>query len=186
MSNSTGCGVCSNRMISVILRSIYEYEVIIEHAPGFKERPVLVEVTERFAEATAYCRYFLEFSRRQIIEVLVDCIARIELVLDAVEAGHQHRCEGEIWIGERIGEAHLDTLGLRVCRVGNAARRRAVALRIGEQHWRLESRDQPLVGICGRVAECIDCASMFENAGDVREANLRKIGILVPGESGFA
>ena len=104
--------------------------------------------------------------------VLVDRRTRIELVLDAVEAGHQHRGEAEIRIGERIGEADLDALGLRVGGVGDAARGRAVARRIGEQHRRLEARHQPLVGIGGRVGEGVDRLRVLDDAGDVGEAGL--------------
>jgi hypothetical protein len=39
-------------------------------------------------------------------------ILRIELVLHAIEASHQHRGEAGIGIiGQRIGETHLDALG---------------------------------------------------------------------------
>src|SRR5207249_10259735 len=60
-------------------------------------------------------------------------LSRIELVLDAVEARHQHGGKAEIGIAQRIGEADLDALGLRVGGVGNAAGGRAVARRVSEQ-----------------------------------------------------
>ena len=113
-------------------------------------------------------------------------VARMHLVLDAVEAGHQHRGKAEIRIGERIGEADFDALGLRVGRVGNAARGRTVARRVGEQHRRFEARHQTLVGVGGRVGEGVDRLGVLDDAGDVGEAGLRQIGVFVAGEHRLA
>src|SRR5690348_17626487 len=52
----------------------------------------------------------------------------------------------------RVGEANLDALALRAGDVGDAAGGRAVARRVGEQHRRLEARDQPL-GLLPRSEE---------------------------------
>src|ERR1044072_7460998 len=105
-------------------------EVVIEHAAGLEELAVLVEVGERLALAAARGRDLLQFLRRQVVKVLVHRRAGVELVLDAVEAGHQHRRKTEIRVGERIGEADLDALGLRIGGVGDAAGGRTVARRI--------------------------------------------------------
>src|SRR3954451_17756371 len=51
---------------------------------------------------------------RQLVEVLADRRRRLDLVLDAVEPGHQHRREGEVRVGRRVGHAELDALGLWV------------------------------------------------------------------------
>src|SRR5271166_5299708 len=82
-------------------------EVVVEHAASLEEGAVLVELLERLTQAAAYGRDLLELGRWQIIEVLVDGRAGIELVLDAVETCHQHRGEAEIRIGHRIGETNL-------------------------------------------------------------------------------
>ena len=161
-------------------------EVVVEHAAGLEEAAVLVELSERLAQRAAHRRDLLQLRRRQIVEILVDGFARIELVLDAVEAGHQHRREGEIRIGERIGETDLDALGLRIGRVRNAAGRRAVARRIGEQHRRLEARDQTLVGVGRRVGEGVDRLGVLDDAGDVGQAGLRQVGVFVAGEDRLA
>src|SRR5438445_7624281 len=79
-------------------------EVVVEYAAVLEERAVLVETFQRLAQATAYRRDRLEFFLRQIVEILIHRRTRIELVPDAVEARHQHRREGEVWIGHRIGE----------------------------------------------------------------------------------
>ena len=96
-------------------------EIVVEHTAGREEAAILVELLERLAQRAADRRNLLQLLRRQIVKILVDGFARMELVLDAVEAGHQHRRECKIRIGERIGETHLDALGLRVGRIGNAA-----------------------------------------------------------------
>src|SRR5439155_23046931 len=114
-------------------------EVVVEYTSGLKEVAVLVEITERLAQRAAHGGDLLELSGRQIVEVLVDRRARIELVLDAVEPGHQHRGKTEIRIGERIREADLDAAAIRRRGEGNTARRGAVAHRIGQQHRRLEA-----------------------------------------------
>ena len=92
----------------------------------------------------------------------------------------------KIRIGERIGEAHFDALGFRVRRVGNAAGRRAVARRIGEQHRRLEARHQPLVRVRRRIGEGVDRLGVLDDAGDVLQAGFRKVGIFVAGEHRLA
>src|ERR1700730_4853772 len=87
-------------------------EIVVEHAARFQELAVLVEIAERLARRRAHGRDLLELSRRQIVEVLVDRRAGIELVLDAVETRHQHRRKRKMRIGERIGVANLDALAL--------------------------------------------------------------------------
>src|SRR5436190_16209788 len=59
-------------------------EIVVEHAAGFQELAVLVEIAERLAQRAAYGGDLLELARRQVVEVLVDRRPGIELVLDAV------------------------------------------------------------------------------------------------------
>src|SRR3984893_6471270 len=131
-------------------------EIVVEHAARFQELAVLVEIAERLAQRRAHGRDLLELARGQIVEVLVDRRAGIELVLDAVETRHQHRRKRKIRIGERIGGADLDALALGRGGERNAASGRAIAHRIGQQHRRLEPGHQALVGIGGRVGEGVD------------------------------
>src|SRR6516165_11722756 len=58
-------------------------EVVVENTSGLEEGAVLVELLEGLAERAANGRNLFQFLWRQIVEVLVDCLARIELVLDA-------------------------------------------------------------------------------------------------------
>ncbi|MNC91223.1 hypothetical protein D3C83_74410 [compost metagenome] len=59
-------------------------------------------------------RYLLRNLRRQVVEVLVDRVTGMDLVLNAVETGHQHRGEAEIRIAHRVRKAHFDAAPLRV------------------------------------------------------------------------
>ncbi len=88
---------------NIEVRSEPDRGTSVEHAAGLEEAAVLVEAFERFAQATAHGRDLLQLFLRQVVEVLVHRRTRIDLVLDAVEAGHQHRGEGEIrdWPSDR-------------------------------------------------------------------------------------
>src|SRR5664279_965217 len=72
-------------------------EVVVEYAPVLEERAILVEILECLAKRTAHRRDRLEFFLRQVVEVLVHRRSGVELVLDAVEARHQHRGKAQIW-----------------------------------------------------------------------------------------
>src|SRR3546814_8510349 len=74
-------------------------------------------------------------------------------VIDDGEPGHNHRVISEIGVGEGVGEAALDPLGLFARAIGDAAGGGTVAARISEQHRRLETRDQPLVAVGRGVGE---------------------------------
>src|SRR5581483_4851549 len=52
--------------------------------------------------------------RRELVDVLVDRGRRLDLVLDAVDAGQEQGGEREVRVRRRVREAGLDALGLRV------------------------------------------------------------------------
>ena len=62
-----------------------------EDAALGQEGAALVEVVERLVEAVADGRDLRVFFRRQVVQVLGGGLARVDLVLDAVQAGHQQR-----------------------------------------------------------------------------------------------
>ena len=127
----------------------------VNTSPALRKARSLSRFDERLAQRAADRRDLLQLLRRQVVEVLVHRLAGMDLVLDAVEAGHQHRGEGEVGVRARIGEADLDALGLRVVGDRDAAGGRAVARRVGEQHRRLVARHQPLVRVGQRVGEAV-------------------------------
>src|SRR3974377_1870067 len=71
-------------------------EVVVEHTARSEETAIFVEFAESLPQRAAHRRNALEFRRRQIVQVLVNGRARIQLVLDDVETGTPHRPEREI------------------------------------------------------------------------------------------
>ena len=94
--------------------------------------------------------------------------ARLDLVLDAVDAGEHQRREREVRVRRRVGEAGLDALGLRV-RAGDRDPDRggAVARGVDQRDRRLEARHQAVVGVHRRVGERQQRRGVLQDAADV-------------------
>ena len=105
-------------------------------------------------------------------------VRRLDLVLDAVEAGEQQRGEREVRVGRRVGAAELDALGLRV-RAGDrdAHAGRAVALAVDQADRRLEARHQAVVGVHRRVGEGQQRRGVLEQAADVVARDVREAAV---------
>ncbi len=161
-------------------------EIVVHHAAGLEEVAVGIEALERLAERAADGRDVLQLFRRQRVEVLVHGRTRIDLLVDAVEAGHHQGCEGQVRVRRRIREADFDALALRRRGPRNTDRGRTVAGRVGQQHGRFIARHQTLVGVGRRVRERVDCLGMLDDAADVPQAFLREVGVLVAGEQRVA
>ena len=93
--------------------------------------------------------------------------------LDSVKARHQQRGTGEIGIGARVEEAHFHALAIRGRREGNAASSRAIARRIGQQHWRFKTRDLALVAVGQGIGEGVERLGMLDDAADLTKAKTR-------------
>ena len=118
----------SGRPPSRACRRVVVDEVLGEHVALRQELVVGFERGERLPERARHGRDLGQFLGRQVVDVLVDRVARVDPILDAVEAGHEHRREREIRIARRVGAAELDALGLGAVRVHRDANRgRAVA-----------------------------------------------------------
>ena len=83
-----------------------EFDVGVEVGVGEdaglgQERTIAVEVVERLIQTRADGRDLRVFLGRQVVEVLARGLARVDLVLDAVEPRHQQRAESEIGVGIR-------------------------------------------------------------------------------------
>ena len=144
------------------------------------------QVLKRFAQRTANLRHLLQLFRRQGIEILVHRTARMDLVLDPVQARHQHRGIGEVGVCARIGEANFDALAVGRGREGNAAGGRPVAGRIGQQHRGFKAGDQALVAVGQRVGEGIERLGVLDDAADIEQAGFRQVGIARTGEERLA
>ena len=110
----------------------------------------------------------------------------MDLVLDAVDTGHQHCRERQVGVGGRVRETDLDALALGVRLVGNPDGRGAVARRVGQHHRCLEARHQALVTVRRRVGEGVDGARVLDDAADVVQRLVRQTRIAVAREHVFA
>src|SRR5207247_10711212 len=95
----------------------------------------------------------LALARAEMVQVLVDRVAGVDLPLDAVQAGAQHRREREVWVAGRVWRTVFDPLGrldpLVVHR--DADVRAPVALRPGDEHGRPVTRHEPAARVLRRV-----------------------------------
>ena len=126
--------------------------------------------SERFPGRTSIFRRF--FSRcRHLEDVLVHGLARVELVLDAVEARREHDGEREVRVARRVRHPHLATRPHAAPR-RDAHHRRAVALGPRDVHGRFVAGHEPLVRVHERVRDGGDRARVLQDAADVvhREA----------------
>jgi hypothetical protein len=108
-------------------RDVAVDDVVGEDAAGGQELAVLIQFVQRLIQRIADLRDGLLLFRRQVVEVLVHGIARVDLVLDAVEAGHHHGRERQVRVAHGVREANLDASRLRVCVMRDTDRRGAVA-----------------------------------------------------------
>jgi hypothetical protein len=74
---------------------------------GFERVERVSEAAGRLLDAD-----LVELGPVHLVDVLVDRRRRLDLVLDAVEAGHQDRRERQVRVGGRVRGAELDALGL--------------------------------------------------------------------------
>ena len=89
-------------------------EVVGEDATDAEEVVVGLEGVEGLLERAGHLRHLGQLLGREVVEVLVHRRRRLDAVGDAVEAGEQHRREGEVRVRRGVGAAELDPLGLAV------------------------------------------------------------------------
>src|SRR5215217_5499439 len=88
-------------------------EVLGEDVAVREERMVGFERVERLVEGGRDGRDTRELLPRELIEVAVDRLAGVQFALDPVDPCHEHRREREVGVGERVGRAEFEPLGLR-------------------------------------------------------------------------
>lgn len=168
----------------------FEVDKVIDEVVGKdlslgEEAAVLVEGFEGAAEAFGDGLEVGGFFRWEVVEVFIDGLAGIDLVFDAIEAGHEDGGEGEVGIGGRIGGAEFDASGGGAGAVGgDAADGGAVAGGVGEDDGCLESRDEAFVGIIGGIGEGAEGGGVFEDAADVVQAEVTEAGVAIAGHDG--
>src|SRR5436190_23977884 len=125
-----------------------------EYVPLQQEVVVRFQRGQRFLQTARRVLDVLALRGLQLVEVHVHRLRRLDLVLHAVEAGHEQGGKGQVRVARRIRRPELDALRLRRRRVHrNAADRRAVALRVDEVDRRLVARHQSPVAVRRRRRE---------------------------------
>ena len=148
---------------------------------------IVLEVVEGGVQGARHGGDLRQLLGRQVVEVLVHRLARIDLVLDPIQPRHEHRREGEVRVAGGIGEAHLDPLRLRARRVGgNPEGGRPVARAIRQRHRRLVPGNQPLVRVGGGVGDRRQGRAVLDDPADVVEGYLREVGVAVAVEQRLA
>ena len=116
--------------------------------------------------------------RRQLVEVLVDRRERLDLLLDAVDAGHQHRREGQVRVTRAVRATELQALGLGVVAGDRDTHaRRPVALAVHQVDRGLVSWHQTLVGVHRGVGERQQRRRVVQDAADVMPGHIRQAGV---------
>src|SRR5437868_9512288 len=120
--------------------------ITLEH-----EGMVFLQTVERFVECARHGWDLRQLLRPEIVDVLIERLAWINLVLDAVQAGHHHGGERHVRVAARIGWTELDTLCFGRRRVHwDAARRGAIPARVREVDGRFKARHQTHIAVGGR------------------------------------
>src|SRR5262245_19374010 len=164
-------------------------QVFREHRAARQERVILFERDERFLERSG-CRldaHLTHLVPGHLVDVAVERLARIDLVLNAVEHGHQHRGPRKVSVAAWIGAAELEPLGFRALGVHRDANRGgAVARRQREVHRRLESGHEPAIGVRRGRGEGEDRWRVFQQPARGPQPCLAEAGVAVPGEEWLA
>ena len=157
-----------------------------EDVASQQEVMISLEAFDGFTQGTTNGRDPFELFCRQIIQVLVHCIARMDLVLDAVKASHQQCGEAEIRVGRRIREASLNAFCLWRFSPGNTNAARTVACGIGTQNRSFKARDQAFVGVGRWVGESIQGFCMLQDTTDEIQGFVGQISIFVASKERLA
>ena len=124
--------------------------------------------------------------RAQGVDVLVQGFARIDPVVDPVQAGHEQGGEGQVAVARGVGEADLHPFGLGRGRVhGDADGCRAVAGGVGQVDRGLVSGDQTAIGVGRRVGEGAEGLGVSQDAADEVEGLFREAAVAFAGEEGL-
>ncbi len=157
-------------------------EVVAEHATAGQELAIRIQSGQGFVQRAGHGRHFGSLFRRQIIQVLVHGIARMDLVDDAVQTGHQLGSEGQVRVGSRIREADFNAARFRARYHRDTDGGRAVAGGVGQHDRCFITRNQTLVGVGGRVGEGVDGLGVLDDAADVVQRHLGQTAVQVAGE----
>src|ERR1035441_9865974 len=158
-------------------------EVFGEDVALEQEGVVLLQAIERLAQAAGHVWNFLQFLGRQFVNVFVERFARLDFVLDAVQARHEQRGEAEIRIRRRVRRAVFEAFGLRIIAVSrNTDGGAAVARAVSQIDRRFVTRHEAFVTVRGGVANGAQGLGVFEQTAGVVKRHLAQSAVLLPGE----
>ena len=156
--------------------------VFAEHAAAQQKFVVGFEGGEGFFQRGADGWDECVFFRRQVVEVFIGWVARVDFVLNAVQTRHQQGGERQVWVGGRVGETRFDAACLAAVHGRDADGRGTVFGRVGELGRRFEVRHEAFVGVGGRIGNRVQGFGVFDDAADVVERGVAQAGIAVAGE----
>src|SRR5262249_3150448 len=90
-------------LVAFVIQPSFDH-VLGEDIAAQQERVIGLERIQRLLQRAGGRLHLLRLRRRQVIEVLVDGLTRVDAILDAVEARHQHRRERRYPLHEGSGE----------------------------------------------------------------------------------
>src|SRR2546422_521437 len=137
-----GLQVLVELQLLVLLEEVLREDRLEEHVVGLQVLDGLLQGSRQLSDAV-----FLTLACAEMVQVLVDGVARIDLLLDAVEARAQHCGEGQVRVAGRVRRPVLDALrrldALVIHR--NPDVRAPVPFGPGDEHRCLVARDEPTV-----------------------------------------
>ena len=161
-------------------------QVVAENVALFEEGVVGFQRVQRLLQREGDLRDVVGFFRRQVVEVFVHRLARMQFVFDAVQARHQQRGKGEVGVGGGVGEADFDAPRFGVGDVGDADGGAAVARGVGEHDRRFKVRHEAFVAVGGGVGKGVQGARVFDDAADEVQRHVGEAAVAVATKEVFA
>src|SRR5437899_889696 len=100
-----GLQVLVELQLLVLLEEVLREDRLEEHVVGLQVLDVLLQGSRHLSDAV-----FLTLACAEMVQVLVDGVARIDLLLDAVEARAKQCGEGQVRVAGRVRRPVLDAL----------------------------------------------------------------------------
>ena len=153
-----------------------------EHVTGGEPVVIAFEGFDGFFQALHRCLEFGQLFRWQIVDVLVQWLARIDFVLNTVDGSHEDGSGGEVWRARGVWATEFEATGLVTVDVRDTHRSRTVGGAVSEVHRGFVTRNQTAVAVGTWVGEGLDGTTMLEDTTDGVERILAQLGIGVTGE----
>ena len=147
---------------------------------------IFSQAIQSFGQGFSNLRNVQRFFLRQVVQILVHGIARVDLVLDTIQAGHHQCSERQVRVGRRVRETHFDTTCFRAVHVWNTDGGRTVTGGVGQHNRCFVARNQTLVAIGCRVGKGVDGLGVLDDTTDIVKRCFAQAGIAVTCEQVLA